>query len=81
MSYNNPDLRFTGESLIRQVVDAENGGVTHVGQGIQNNVRTVTVLMPGCDNIERVTKALVDGGMEVVVFGPDKLDKCHEPLR
>ena len=81
LSYNNPDLRFTGDSLIRQIVGSENGSVTHAGQNILNNVRTVTVLMPGCGNINRVANALADGGLEVVVFAPDILSLCHQPLR
>ncbi len=78
VSYDNSDGKFTGDGLIRQIVDAENGSVPFAGQG---EGRTVTLLMPVCENMERVAKALVDAGFEVVLFAPDRLEDCHLPLR
>jgi hypothetical protein len=80
VSYDNSDGKFTGDGPIRQAVDAENGSVPFAGQGV-GSIRTVTLLMPLCDNMERVALALVDGGYEVAVFPADQLHDCHLPVR
>ncbi len=77
VSYDNSDLEFSCEGVIRLALDAEGGDVDFRQQAIGGIARTVTCAFLGFNRAERVARKLCEQGFEVILLSVQG-DGCTE---